>query len=68
MELAHASEINEITALNFGRFLVVGEKYKVRRSGGRVEDGWQLMNLNPNGKALLIKTVERTANCVVLYQ
>lgn len=68
MELAHTSEIQEICALNIGRNLVVGEKYKVRRTGGGIEDGWQLMNFAPNGKVLLVKTASRTANCILLRQ
>ena len=68
MELAHTSEMQEIGTLNSGRTLVVGEKYKVRRSGGGVDDGWQLMIFGPNGKVLLVKTASRTATCILLLQ
>jgi len=65
MEFARTEEAREISSLNSDRNLVVGERYKVRRSGG-VEDGWQLMMFGPSGKLVLAKTASTTANCSFL--
>lgn len=66
MELALTSEIQEISALNFGRSLVIGQKYKVCRSDGGTEDGWQLVMFGTNGKLVLTKTASTKTHCMML--
>ena len=66
MELALTSDALEISLLNFGRTLVVGEKYKVRRYDGGTEDGWELLMFGPNDKLLLTKTASTKTHCMML--
>jgi len=69
MHFAHTSEPEEITTLNLGRNLIVGEKYRVLlRSGGGVEGGWQLISVAQDGKLLLAKTASTIPNCFFLRQ
>jgi|688.fasta_scaffold07304_9 hypothetical protein len=66
MELALTSDAQELSVLNFGRPLVVGEKYRVRRADGGTEDGWQLLMLGPSGKLVLTKIASIKTNCMML--
>jgi hypothetical protein len=63
MELALITNALELIYLNNGRSLVIGERYKVRRSDGGKEDGWQLTMFRPDGKLVLTKEVSTRTNC-----
>ncbi len=47
--------VEEITRLNDNRKLVVGDRYKVRRTDGSIEDGWRLMGRTPDGELKFYK-------------
>ncbi|HEY9871654.1 MAG TPA: FHA domain-containing protein, partial [Candidatus Obscuribacterales bacterium] len=45
----------EFAELNPGRQLKVGERYRVRRSSGAIEEGWRLEGVNPDGSLRMFK-------------
>lgn len=44
-----------VAALNENRLFVIGEKYRLRRSSGQLEEGWQLMGKRADGRLQFYK-------------
>lgn len=56
--IAKVASLDEVVELNCVSQVKIGELYCIRRSGGRVDYGWQLMQAGDNGKLLFLKPFE----------